>query len=113
MRRPTWTRSGCRTTTCSRPASTAAFATLRCSSPSSLHDRAAWPAPRPPGTIVTVMKIGVSNEVKNHEYRVAITPIGVYELVAHGHELFIEKSAGVGSSIDDQEYVGAGAKIVD
>src|SRR3954469_18501001 len=59
------------------------------------------------------MKIGVPKEVKNHEYRVAITPIGVHELVAHGHEVFVEKGAGIGSSIDDGEYVGAGAKIVD
>src|SRR4029079_12437735 len=59
------------------------------------------------------MKVGVPKEVKNHEYRVAITPIGVHELVAHGHEVFIEKNAGIGSQIDDGEYVGAGAKIVD
>lgn len=59
------------------------------------------------------MKVGVPKEVKNHEYRVAITPIGVHELVAHGHEVVIEKSAGVGSSITDEEYVGAGATIID
>jgi alanine dehydrogenase len=59
------------------------------------------------------VKVGVPKEVKNHEYRVAITPIGVHELVAHGHEVFIEKNAGVGSSINDEEYIGAGAKIVD
>ena len=43
------------------------------------------------------MRIGVPKEVKNHEYRVAITPIGVHELVAHGHEVHVEKDAGVGS----------------
>ncbi|WP_309648163.1 alanine dehydrogenase [Nocardioides sp.] len=59
------------------------------------------------------MKVGVPKEVKNHEYRVAITPIGVHELVAHGHEVVIEKSAGVGSSISDEEYVGAGASVID
>ena len=59
------------------------------------------------------MKVGVPKEVKNHEYRVAITPIGVHELVAHGHEVVIEKDAGVGSSIGDEEYVAAGAKMVD
>ena len=59
-----------------------------------------------------LMKIGVPKEVKNHEYRVAITPIGVHELCSHGHEVFIERGAGVGSSIDDEEYVGAGARIV-
>ncbi|MEO5654118.1 MAG: alanine dehydrogenase [Marmoricola sp.] len=59
------------------------------------------------------MRIGVPKEVKNHEYRVAITPIGVHELVAHGHEVQVEKSAGVGSSIADEEYVAAGATILD
>lgn len=59
------------------------------------------------------MRVGVPKEVKNHEYRVAITPIGVHELVAHGHEVFVERSAGVGSSINDDEYVGAGATILD
>jgi alanine dehydrogenase len=59
------------------------------------------------------VKVGVPKEVKNHEYRVAITPIGVHELTAHGHEVFIEKGAGVGSQIDDAEFVGAGAKILD
>jgi alanine dehydrogenase len=59
------------------------------------------------------MKVGVPKEVKNHEYRVAITPIGVHELTAHGHEVFIEKSAGVGSQIHDEEYVAAGATMLD
>ncbi|MEV7429453.1 FAD-dependent oxidoreductase, partial [Nocardioides sp. NPDC092400] len=58
------------------------------------------------------MRIGVPKEVKNHEYRVAITPIGVHELVAHGHEVLVEAGAGVGSSIPDEEYVAAGARIV-
>ena len=59
------------------------------------------------------MKIGVPKEVKNHEYRVAITPIGVHELTAHGHEVFVEKTAGVGSQIEDSEFEAAGAKILD
>jgi len=59
------------------------------------------------------VKVGVPKEVKNHEYRVAITPIGVHELTAHGHEVFVQKGAGVGSQIDDAEYAGAGAKILD
>ncbi|HYF71480.1 MAG TPA: alanine dehydrogenase, partial [Nocardioides sp.] len=58
------------------------------------------------------MKVGVPKEVKNHEYRVAITPIGVHELVAHGHEVFVERGAGEGSTIHDEEYVAAGAQIV-
>ncbi|MCW2759773.1 MAG: alanine dehydrogenase, partial [Nocardioidaceae bacterium] len=53
------------------------------------------------------MKIGVPQEVKNHEYRVAITPVGVHELVSHGHSVQVQKGAGVGSSIVDAEYVAA------
>jgi alanine dehydrogenase len=59
------------------------------------------------------VKVGVPKEVKNHEYRVAITPIGVHELTAHGHDVYVEKSAGVGSQIDDAEFAAAGAKILD
>ncbi|GAA2120412.1 alanine dehydrogenase [Nocardioides bigeumensis] len=59
------------------------------------------------------MKVGVPKEVKNHEYRVAITPLGVHELTEHGHEVFVEKSAGVGSQVQDEEYLAAGAKILD
>ncbi len=59
------------------------------------------------------MKVGVPKEVKNPEYRVAITPAGVHELVVHGHEVFVEASAGEGSSIPDEEYVAAGATILD
>jgi alanine dehydrogenase len=59
------------------------------------------------------VKVGVPKEVKNHEYRVAITPVGAHELAEHGHEVFIEKGAGAGSQILDDEYVAAGAKILD
>ena len=59
------------------------------------------------------MKVGVPREVKNNEYRVAATPAGVHELVSHGHEVVIEHSAGIGSSIPDDEYLHAGAKIAD
>jgi alanine dehydrogenase len=58
------------------------------------------------------MKVGIPREVKNHEYRVAITPAGVHELVVHGHEVFVEKEAGVGSSILDEDYVAAGATML-
>ncbi|MDO9455014.1 alanine dehydrogenase [Nocardioides sp.] len=58
------------------------------------------------------MRIGVPKEVKNHEYRVAITPIGVHELTAHGHDVVIQEGAGLGSSITDAEYLAAGATIV-
>jgi alanine dehydrogenase len=57
------------------------------------------------------MKISIPKEVKNNEYRVAITPAGVHELVAAGHELTVETGAGAGSAISDQEYIQAGAKI--
>ncbi|QGG40428.1 alanine dehydrogenase [Aeromicrobium yanjiei] len=59
------------------------------------------------------MLVGVPREIKNHEYRVAITPAGVHELVRHGHDVVIEQGAGLGSSITDDEYVAAGAKIMD
>ncbi len=59
------------------------------------------------------MRIGVPQEVKNHEYRVAITPIGVHELVAHGHEVAVQRGAGLGSQIPDEDYTAAGARLVD
>src|SRR3954447_17285220 len=59
------------------------------------------------------MKVGVPKEVKNHEYRVALTPIGVHELVPRGHEVYVEKGAGAGSLIPDEEYVAEGARMLD
>ncbi|KND39866.1 alanine dehydrogenase [Streptomyces acidiscabies] len=59
------------------------------------------------------VKVGIPREVKNNEFRVAITPAGVHELVRHGHEVVIERGAGVGSSIPDEEYVAAGAAILE
>ncbi|MBL1076928.1 alanine dehydrogenase [Nocardia sp. 2] len=58
------------------------------------------------------MKIGIPREVKNHEYRVACTPSGVHELVARGHEVYIESGAGVGSTFDDAAYSVAGARVL-
>ncbi len=58
------------------------------------------------------MRVGVPRELKDHEYRVAITPAGVRELVVHGHDVIIEKDAGRGSSIFDEEFERAGAAIV-
>lgn len=58
------------------------------------------------------MKIGIPTEVKNNEFRVGITPVGVHELVAHGHTVFVQESAGVGSSITDEEYVAEGATML-
>ncbi|HYO38574.1 MAG TPA: alanine dehydrogenase [Nocardioidaceae bacterium] len=59
------------------------------------------------------MKVGVPKEVKNHEYRVAITPIGVHELTEHGHEVYVEREAGSGSLIPDAEFVAAGATMLE
>jgi alanine dehydrogenase len=57
------------------------------------------------------MKISIPKEVKNNEFRVAITPAGVHELVSSGHEVTVQAGAGLGSAIADQEYQSAGAKI--
>jgi alanine dehydrogenase len=61
---------------------------------------------------VIAVKVGIPRELKDNEYRVAITPAGVRELSAHAHEVFVEESAGLGSSIVDDEFVAAGATIV-
>jgi alanine dehydrogenase len=58
------------------------------------------------------VKVGIPREVKNNEFRVAITPAGVHELVRHGHQVVIERGAGAGSSIPDEEYVAEGATIL-
>ena len=58
------------------------------------------------------MRIGVPTEVKNHEYRVAITPAGVAEFVRRGHQVSIQAGAGAGSSITDDDFVTAGARIL-
>ncbi|MBI3688273.1 MAG: alanine dehydrogenase [Actinobacteria bacterium] len=58
------------------------------------------------------MKVGIPREVKTHEYRVAITPAGVHELTAAGHHVLVEKDAGAGSTIPDDDYVAAGATIL-
>jgi len=59
------------------------------------------------------MRVGIPSEVKNNEFRVAITPAGVHELALHGHEVFVQRDAGVGSSITNEEFVAAGATILD
>ena len=58
------------------------------------------------------MKVGVPSEVKADEYRVALTPAGVRELSDAGHEVFVERGAGVGSGIADEAYAAQGASIV-
>ncbi len=58
------------------------------------------------------MRIGVPREVKNHEYRVALTPAGAHELTRHGHHVLVERGAGIGSAISDGDYEEAGARIL-
>jgi alanine dehydrogenase len=57
------------------------------------------------------MRIGVPKEIKNHEYRVGLTPASVAELAAAGHELIVETRAGTGIDFEDEDYVAAGARI--
>ena len=59
------------------------------------------------------MRVAVPAEVKNSEFRVAITPAGVAELVRHGHEVFVQRGAGEGSLIPDADYAAQGATVVD
>ena len=59
------------------------------------------------------MLIGTPKEIKDNEFRVGLTPATVAELTHHGHEVIVEKSAGIGSGLADDEYRNAGAKIVD
>ena len=73
--------------------------------------RATVPVPNQEG--LGEMRVGVPREVKNHEYRVAVTPAGVNEFVRHGHEVRVERDAGAGSGIRDEEYRAAGATIQD
>ncbi len=58
------------------------------------------------------MLVGVPKEIKDNENRIAITPAGVVSLVNNGHEVIIEKDAGVGSGFTNEEYENAGAKII-
>ncbi|MCB0505188.1 MAG: alanine dehydrogenase [Cyclobacteriaceae bacterium] len=58
------------------------------------------------------MIIGVPKEIKNNENRVALTPAGAKELVKRGHEVYVQSTAGEGSGFTDEEYKGAGAKIL-
>jgi alanine dehydrogenase len=60
-----------------------------------------------------IVIVGVPAEIKNEEYRVACTPVGARELTAHGHTVLVQAGAGLGSSILDEDYVAAGAQIVD
>jgi len=58
------------------------------------------------------MRIGIPKEIKNNENRVGMTPAGVAEMVKHGHEVLVQHTAGEGSGFSDEDYVKAGAKIL-
>jgi alanine dehydrogenase len=59
------------------------------------------------------MIIGVPKEIKNHEYRVGLTPLSVREFVRGGHKVLVERNAGSGIGSSDADYVAAGANIMD
>ena len=59
------------------------------------------------------MRVGVPAEVKSDEYRVALTPAGAYELVRHGHDVWVEHDAGTGSGLSDEDYERVGARVGD
>ena len=58
------------------------------------------------------MLIGVPKEIKNHEYRVGMTPTSVKEAVRNGHEVWVQANAGSGIGATDADYTAAGAKII-
>ena len=57
------------------------------------------------------MRIAVPKEIKNHEYRVGLTPASVHELVVHGHEVWVQRGAGTAIGLADEQYTAAGAKL--
>jgi len=59
------------------------------------------------------MLIGVPKEIKNHEYRIGLTPAGVKELTKNGHEVIVQKDGGAGIGLDDEQYIAAGAKMIE
>ena len=59
-----------------------------------------------------IMIVGTPKEIKNHEYRVGLTPESAHELVAHGHTVLVETGAGDGIGAHDADYIAAGAEVV-
>ncbi|MBT4291029.1 MAG: alanine dehydrogenase [Deltaproteobacteria bacterium] len=59
------------------------------------------------------MLIGVPKEIKNHEYRIGLTPAGVKELTKNGHEVIVQKNGGAAIGLDDDQYIAAGAKMIE
>lgn len=62
---------------------------------------------------VITMIIGVPKEIKNHEYRIGLTPAGVNELTINGHDVIVENNGGAAIGFDNEQYIAAGAKIID
>ena len=58
------------------------------------------------------MKVGVPKEIKNHEYRVGLTPASVRELTLHGHDVYVQSTAGEGIGVTDDRYEQVGATIL-
>ena len=58
------------------------------------------------------MKIGVPKEIKNNEYRIGLTPKSTQALTHQNHEVYVEKNAGLGSGFTNEDYLNAGAKII-
>ena len=58
------------------------------------------------------MKVGIPKEIKDNENRVGMTPAGVAEMVKHGHEVFVQHTAGEGSGFRDEQYQNVGATIL-
>ena len=65
------------------------------------------------GIVPRAVRIGVAKEIKQQEYRVALTPAGALELVQRGHEVVVEQGAGVGSGFADEAYSAVGARLAD
>lgn len=59
------------------------------------------------------MRVGTVKEIKNHEYRVGMTPESARELVQHGHEVWVQSGAGLGIGAKDSDYQRAGAKLIE
>ena len=58
------------------------------------------------------MKIGTTKELKNHEYRVGLTPQNVLGYIKHGHKVYVETGAGTGAGFSDEDYIAVGAEIL-
>src|SRR5262245_37412720 len=61
----------------------------------------------------SAMRVGVPKEIKNHEYRVGLTPASVREFVAHGHSVMVQAGAGAAIGLTDEQYRAAGASLID